>query len=53
MEQEVEGDSITVLQHILDCDVERKSLLEEIDTLAEVPDDEMTEAQTADKAARM
>lgn len=44
VEQEVEGDEITVLEHILNCDVERKDLMAEIDQLTEVPEDEMTEA---------
>ena len=30
VEQEVEGDDTTVLSHILNCDVERKALLEEM-----------------------
>lgn len=33
VEQEVEGDNKTVLQHILDCDVERTALLKEFELL--------------------
>jgi hypothetical protein len=29
VEQETEGDDITVLQHVLNCDVERERLLKE------------------------
>ena len=53
VEQEVEGDNITVLQHILNCDVERTELLRELDELAAIPDSEMTEAQMSEKAMRM
>jgi ATP-binding cassette subfamily F protein 3 len=34
VEQEVEADTKSVLDHILDCDVERKDLLEEIDVIS-------------------
>ena len=44
VEQEVEGDDITVLQHILNCDVERTALLKELAEHEAVPDSEMTEA---------
>lgn len=30
VEQEVEGDDMTVLQHILECDVERSALIAEM-----------------------
>jgi ATP-binding cassette subfamily F protein 3 len=33
VEQEVEGDTKTVLQHILDCDMERKTLMEKLSEL--------------------
>jgi ATP-binding cassette subfamily F protein 3 len=33
VEQEVEGDDKTVLQHLLDCDVERNRLLDELQSL--------------------
>lgn len=33
VEQEVEGDNKTVLQHILECDVERTDLLKEFELL--------------------
>lgn len=43
VEQEIDGDDITVLQHILNCDVERLDLLQEMENLAHLKDDEMTE----------
>jgi ATP-binding cassette, subfamily F, member 3 len=45
VEQEIEGDEITVLQHILNCDVERNALLGEMDSLSSLTNDEMTEQQ--------
>merc|ERR1719464_56309 len=51
VEQEIEGDDVTVLQHILGCDVERTELLEQMEELTAVGDDEMTEAQKAESAA--
>ena len=53
VEQEVEGDNITVLQHILNCDVERKQLLEELENLISLEQDEMTEVQKSESAIRM
>lgn len=53
VEQEVEGDDISVLQHLLNCDVERCALMEELDELSVVPDSEMTEYQIGEKAVRM
>ena len=53
VEQEVEGDDITVLQHLLNCDVERAALLKELSELEAIPDSEMTEAQLSEKAVRM
>ena len=53
VEQEVEGDEITVLQHILNCDVERTSLLEELEGLTSLEDGEMNEAEAGDKNIRI
>jgi len=33
VEQEIDGDDISVLQHILNCDVERTDLLQEMEDL--------------------
>ena len=33
VEQEVEADTKSVLDHILDCDIERKALLEELEAI--------------------
>jgi len=38
VEQEVEADEKSVLQHILDCDVERTELMEEMEELCEEGD---------------
>lgn len=40
VEQEVDGDETTVLQHILSCDVEREALLKEFAELTQEGDDE-------------
>jgi ATP-binding cassette subfamily F protein 3 len=45
VEQEIEGDDITVLEHIMACDVERTDLLAELDDLVQLSNDEMTEEQ--------
>lgn len=39
VEQEIEGDDMTVLQHILNCDVERVALLKELEELINAPDE--------------
>jgi len=43
VEQEIEGDDVTVLQHILSCDIERTELMEKLEELTTLNDDEMTE----------
>merc|ERR1719362_1815768 len=53
VEQEVEGDEITVLQHILNCDVERSALLEELEGLTGLEDNEMLESDANDKNIRI
>jgi len=53
VEQEVEKDDISVLQHILNCDVERTELLEEMAGLTTIDDGEMTESQKKEQASRM
>ena len=53
VEQEVDKDDITVLQHILNCDVERTDLLEEMENLTSVDDSEMTDVQKEEKNMRL
>jgi ATP-binding cassette subfamily F protein 3 len=53
VEQEIEGDDISVLQHILNCDVERIALFEEMEELSKLKEDEMTEEQSKEKATRL
>lgn len=53
VEQEIDGDDITVLQHILNCDVERNELLEEMNDLVHLQDDELTEEQTKQRVKRL
>ena len=53
VEQEVEKDDITVLQHILNCDVERTELLEELERITSIDVGEMTEAQKKEQSARL
>lgn len=53
VEQEIDGDDVTVLQHILNCDVERNKLLQEAHDLAHTPDDELTDEQNKEKARRL
>jgi hypothetical protein len=38
VEQEIEGDDMTVLQHILACDVERTALLKEMEEIINEPE---------------
>jgi len=52
VEQEIEGDEISVLQHILNCDVERIQLLEEMDRLTTLDDSELTKEEIARNNAR-
>lgn len=40
VEQEVEGDDVCVLQHILACDVEREALLKELEDLTNAEEEE-------------
>lgn len=53
VEQEVEGDDINVLQHIMNCDTERTYLLQEMDDLIQIGDEEMTAEQVAEKNKRI
>ena len=53
VEQETESDNITVLQHILNCDVERQDLMEKLDELTQMDHADMTEVQVSENAARM
>ena len=53
VEQEVEKDDITVLQHILNCDVERTEMLEKLEEYSTMDESEMTEAQVSEKAYKM
>ena len=43
VEQEIEGDDITVLQHILNCDVERNELLERLAELSAIDEADQSE----------
>lgn len=52
VEQEVMGDEKSVLDHILDCDVERKSLLEELEEAKERDTKDMDAAETVAFNAR-
>jgi len=45
VEQEIEGDDISVVQHVLNCDVERLELLEEMDRLTNTADSKLTKKQ--------
>lgn len=53
VEQEIEGDDVSVLQHILNCDVERNALFEEMDDLNKLTDEDMTEEQKKENADRL
>lgn len=53
VEQEVEKDSITVLQHILNCDVERTELMEQLEEFSSLDESDMTEAQIGERAIKM
>jgi len=44
VEQETDKDDITVLQHLLNCDVERTALLDELQELEEMPSTGQSEA---------
>ena len=48
VEQEVEGDEKTILEHILDCDVERKQLLSELEELEKVISKELDKDQASE-----
>lgn len=53
VEQEVEGDEKTVLQHILECDVEREALLAESDFLTKQDESKMDKDEIAASATRL
>jgi aspartyl/asparaginyl beta-hydroxylase (cupin superfamily) len=53
VEQEIDGDDVTVLQHILNCDVERTKLLQEMEDLSNLSKDELTEEQQKEKNLRL
>ena len=42
-----------MLQHILNCDVERTELLEKLEEYSTMDESEMTEAQVSEKAYKM
>ena len=44
VEQEVEADEKSILNHVLDCDVERKRLMEELEELSESDDSKLRAA---------
>ena len=47
VEQEVEGDDFTVLEHVLNCDVERKALLEEMEEITNSDDKKLEKKEKA------
>ena len=47
VEQEVEGDDKTVLQHILECDIERMDLLEEMEALLKIDHKDLDKTEVA------
>lgn len=49
----MEADDKSVLDHILDCDVERKSLLEEMDKLTKTNDADLDAEEKAELAKRL
>jgi len=53
VEQEVEGDSKTVLEHILECDVERSALIAEMKTLVAADQKSMTKEEISKNATRL
>jgi len=53
VEQEVEGDSKTVLEHILECDVERSALIAEMKTLVAADQKTMTKEEISKNATRL
>lgn len=48
VEQEIDGDDISVLNHVLNCDVERNQLLRKKEQLEKMNDDNMSQEQKAD-----
>jgi ATP-binding cassette subfamily F protein 3 len=53
VEQEVEGDDKTVLEHILECDVEREELLAEMNQLSKQDESAMDKDEIAMSAKRV
>jgi len=53
VEQEVESDNITVLQHILNCDVERTALLAELEKLVDQDPENLSDDQNEERNARV
>lgn len=53
VEQEVESDAKSVLNHIMDCDVERKKLLEDMDEIAKIDDSELDADEKAAMGKRL
>ena len=43
VEQEIEGDDVTVLEHILNCDVERNELLAKLKELSDLDENDLSE----------
>ena len=53
VEQEVVGDEKTVLDHILDCDVERKDLLHELECFQTADETDMSTEEKANRTLRL
>ena len=53
VEQEVEGDDLAVLDHIMNCDVERKSLLEELMEFQKLDDSNLDKFELEEKNKRL
>ena len=49
----MEGDETTVLQHILECDIERTNLLEEMDELLKIDHKELDKTEIAEHNRRI
>ena len=49
VEQEIEGDDVTVLEHILNCDVERNELLAKLKELTELDENDLSEQEMIKK----
>lgn len=53
VEQETEADDITVLQHLLNCDVEREKSMNELNDLLKIDDSKMTSDEKVELALKI